>query len=385
MHSLERDTLTTRIPKRLVTSRVVLHVGYSCNLRCRFCYYIEDLEKGRVKDWTLESLQHRLSLARRLGKTAVDLTGGEPSIRKDIFELISFARSIGYTDINMITNGLKLNDPIFCSQLVQAGLNDILFSIHSPIEEEHDYLTRVQGSHRKIFQAMNNMQKLGIRGRVNSVISNINYKSIPQLFDLLLPFQPAAVNLIVFNPSETTMSLPDQDSTRIQDYWIISREIATALDIYSDQFETINVRFLPFCLLPGHEDVIRTQWQKMYEDQEWDPFLNIAFQKGWTVALGAFVAGIPLYPFFAPKFGRRNFYTLFNEVISTFRMKLYYKQTESCKRCSLRKICTGLPVDYVRRFNKTNLVSYQLNRIIQDPLYFCQHKKESFACLRRGM
>ncbi len=367
---------------RLVTKRFVLHVGYGCNLRCKFCYYIEDLEKGRTKNWTTEQIKQRLRIGRKFGKTAVDFSGGEPSIRGDILELISYAKSIGYAVVNMITNGLRLNNPTFCEQLVTAGLNDILFSIHSPLEKEHDYLTSVAGSHKKIFQALEHMQRLGIQARVNTVVSNINYNSLNLLFETLQPYAVGAVNLIVFNPSETTVSLPDNEGVRIADYWTISEKIAKALDIYKDKFETINVRFLPFCLLPGHEDTIRTQWQKLYEDQEWDPFLNISFQKGYWAAAGAFVAGLPLYPLYTPKFGKREPYTLFNEILSTFRMKLYYRQTESCKHCSLRQICTGLPADYVKRFNQTELRPYQLGQVIADPLYFCSSKTANFESLR---
>jgi MoaA/NifB/PqqE/SkfB family radical SAM enzyme len=368
--------------QRLVTKRVVLHVGYACNLRCRFCYYLEDLKKGKTRDWRTAKLKNRLQVARRLGKTAVDLTGGEPSIRQDIIEIIAFARSIGYSQVNMISNGLKLDELGFCRELVEAGLTDVLFSIHSPSEEEHDYLTCVKGSHRKILNALGNMQRLGVQGRVNSVVSNINYRHVPELFELLRPYAPAAVNLLVFNPSETTVTLPDDDGTRIDDYWVISREIGAALEAHKASFETVNVRFLPFCLLPGHEEVIRTQWQKLYEDQEWDPFLNIAFQKGYWAALGAFAAGLPLYPFFTPHFGRRDAYTLFNEILSTFRIKLYYRQLEPCKRCSLRKICTGLPADYVKRFNRTELRPYALDGLIEDPLYFCRDKTSVFESLR---
>ena len=178
------------------------------------------------------------------------------------------------------------------------------------------------------------------------------------------------------------MSLPDDDGTRIEDYAVISSEIDKALNTYANRFEAINVRFLPFCLLSGHEDVIRTQWQKMYEDQEWDPFLNICFQKGYWAAFGAFFAGLLLYPLFTPKSGKRDPYTWANEVISTFRIKLYYRQLASCKRCSLRKICTGLPVDYVKRFNKTELKPYSLDTVVEDPLYFCHDRAANFESLR---
>ena len=120
----------------------------------------------------------------------------------------------------------------------------------------------------------------------------------------------------------------------------------------------------------------------MYEDQEWDPFLNISYQKGYWAACGAFAAGLPLYPFYAPTFGRRDWYTLFNEIISIFRIKLYYRQLEPCRHCSLRKICTGLPVDYVRRFSRTELKPYNLGGVVRDPLHFCQGKAENFESLR---
>jgi len=120
----------------------------------------------------------------------------------------------------------------------------------------------------------------------------------------------------------------------------------------------------------------------MYEDQEWDPFLNIAFQKGYWAAFGAFAAGLPLYPAFAPRHGKRDAYTKFNEIISTFRMRYYYRQLEACKGCSLRKICPGLPVDYVRRFDKTELKAYQLGSVIEDPLHFCRNKVSNFRSLR---
>ena len=114
-----------------------------------------------------------------------------------------------------------------------------------------------------------------------------------------------------------------------------------------------------------------------------EAFLNIAFQKGYWAAFGAFLAGLPLYPFFTPKFGNRDAYTWFTEVLSTFRMKLYYRQPEPCKHCSLRKICTGLPADYVKRFNKTELIPYDLGAIIGDPLYFCGDKRGNFKSLRK--
>jgi len=51
-----------------VTRRFVLQAGFSCNARCRFCYYRESLRKGTIKDDTTDKVKAKLMEGRRLGK-----------------------------------------------------------------------------------------------------------------------------------------------------------------------------------------------------------------------------------------------------------------------------------------------------------------------------
>lgn len=367
---------------RIVTRRFVLQAGFLCNARCRFCYYRESLEKGTVSDFTTEEVKKKLREGRRLGKDQVDISGGEPTIRKDIFEIIRYAKETGYRKICLITNGIKMHDESFCNKLIEAGMNDILFSIHSPIEEEHDYLTQVKGSWRKLMAGLDHISKSNIEYRINTTVTNANYKNIDSLFKLLRPYKPHAINLLIFNPSEETVE-KENDEVRIVDYNKVAEEVSKAISKYGKDFETINVRWLPFCLLIGHEELIRTRWQKMYEDQEWDPYLNIKYNRGLIACILSFFAGCLLYPFRAPMYGKRDFYTFLNECITTFRVELYHKKLKECKKCSLRKICDGLPRDYVKRYNKTKLTPYKLGEVIRDPLYFCRDYDGNFESLRR--
>ena len=77
---------------------------------------------------------------RRHGKDAVDFTGGEPTIRRDIFEIISYAKEIGFKKICLITNGQRLADKEFAKKIVDSGANDFLFSIHEHDEKTYDNL-----------------------------------------------------------------------------------------------------------------------------------------------------------------------------------------------------------------------------------------------------
>ena len=355
--------------ERKITKRFVLHVGFSCNERCVFCYYRDSLEKGTVKDLSTKEIKKRLHIARRYNKTAVDFSGGEPTIRKDIFEIISYAKKIGFKDICIITNGLQMNSHEFCKKLVESGLNDVLFSIHSPSSEIHDSLTQVKGSWSKIMQAMSNMKKLNTNYRVNTVVNDLNYKDLGSYFSLLKKYNPKEINLLVFNPAEETINYKD-NNVNIEDYNIIAKNIKEALDKHASQFNKINIRFLPFCLLKGHEKRIRTMWQKIYEEKEWDPYLFMRFRKNNLWALYSFIVGFfTSLPNGIPFYGKKNFHAFLCETIQAGRIFYNKKHTKSCKKCSLRKICPGLPRAYIKKYNKTKLYPYH-GKIIKGPLYF---------------
>ncbi len=364
---------------REVTRRFVLQVGFSCPWRCKFCYYRESLKKGNVKDFTTEEVKEKLKEGRRLGKDQVDFSGGEPSIRKDLFEIISYARKIGYKKVCMITNCFRTHDMNYVNKLIDSGLNDVLLSLHSPIEKEHDWLTQVPGSLKKVMKSLENFSKTKIEYRVNSTISDINYKNMDLFFKIIKPYKPHAYNLLVLNPTQETDS--ENGEITIKDYNKIGESIGKSITKYKKDFKTINVRWIPFCMLKGNEEHVRTRWQKLYEDQEWDPYLNIKYNKGLWAAIGSAAAGLFLYMVYAPRYGKRGLYTKFNEMITTFRVKLYHRQLSECKHCSLRKICDALPANYVKNFNKTKLSPYE-GVAINDPLHFCKEYKDNFRSLR---
>ena len=81
----------------------------------------------------------------------------------------------------------------------QSGLSEILFSLHS-VNEIHDNLTGIKGSFDKILKSINNAKELGIKIRINAVVTNSNYKFIDNLyFDLLENINPFELNFLPLN------------------------------------------------------------------------------------------------------------------------------------------------------------------------------------------
>jgi len=364
-----------------VTKRFVLHVGYSCNERCEFCYYLDDLKKGRIKDGTTAQNKRKIAIAAAFGKTAIDISGGEPTIRPDLPELISYCREKGFRDITIITNGQRTADPAYCRTLKEAGLTEGLFSIHSHSAEIHDGFTHVPGSFERINRSVENFRAAGLQVRVNTVVNSENYKYLDQFFELVHKYQPRTVNLILFNPSETASKLSKDNAIRISDYQIIGDAVSAALDKWKEKIGIVNVRFLPFCFLRKHPDCIRTEWQKVHEDQEWDPILLVAFQKNWPAAIASTLAGF-FTQWNVPAYRSGDFLTYLNKKLSGFRMKLYYRQGAPCRNCSLSPICTGLQRDYVGKFGFPDVEPFRLPGKVHDPLHFVKGLKDIFASLR---
>lgn len=151
--------------------------GYVCNANCRFCSLPE--ERGKIESQTQE-LFLSIYRARKDGFKYLGIGGGEPTVRKDLASLIAFAKKIGFSVVRIETNGIRLAYFDYCQDLVKAGLDFVKISIHGHKAQIHDYLTRVPGSFEKVLQAIDNLQKLGVRVEINTVINKKNYRFYPQ-------------------------------------------------------------------------------------------------------------------------------------------------------------------------------------------------------------
>lgn len=141
---------------------VTVAVTYRCQARCVHCY-ANSPERPHEPEPTTEQLKSVISQVKALGAMAVHFSGGEPLLRKDLFELIRYARDLGLlTRIN--SNGLLLDEEN-TGQLKAAGLTECGVSLDSADPETHDRLRGVPGLHEKVLQGIRNLarQKIPIR------------------------------------------------------------------------------------------------------------------------------------------------------------------------------------------------------------------------------
>lgn len=135
-------------------------------------------------------------------KEALDVvfTGGEPTIRKDIVELISYAHEIGYGEIQIQTNGRMFAYMNFCKEMVAAGANVFVLALTGHKEELHNYITGAE-SFKEIIKGIVNLKSLGQTVKINCVVTKPNYRHLTETARLFVKlgvnqFQFAFVHIV---------------------------------------------------------------------------------------------------------------------------------------------------------------------------------------------
>ena len=107
------------------TCCALLEVTSRCNLHCAYCF----ADGGRPDaDPGLEEMKAAvLEIVRQCGSPLLQLSGGEPTLRDNLPELVRFAKEAGCSYVQLNTNGIRLaEDPLYAKELADAGL-DIVF------------------------------------------------------------------------------------------------------------------------------------------------------------------------------------------------------------------------------------------------------------------
>ena len=121
------------------TCCALLEVTGRCNLRCRYCF----ADGGREDpDPSLEECKRAIrEIVRQCGQPLLQFSGGEPTLRDDLPELIRYAREAGcsYTQLN--TNGIRLaQDPAYAKSLAEAGLDIVFLQFDGTREDIYETL-----------------------------------------------------------------------------------------------------------------------------------------------------------------------------------------------------------------------------------------------------
>jgi MoaA/NifB/PqqE/SkfB family radical SAM enzyme len=227
-----------------------LHITDLCNFACAFCVWGDSLcRRDDPVEWS--GLEAFLTEHRGEGFEWVNLHGGEPTLRRDLFRLLALIRLLGYPNVSLQTNGWALANRRFTERLAEGGVSLVVISLHGATAGVHDGLVGAPGSLARLLRGMDHLAALGIAMRTNTVITRENLSELPAIADLAVGHGAREVNLSSLMPSGRAWSGAE---TPAPSFRAVRGPVAAAVRRAEEGGARVTLEGFPFCAAPHLED-----------------------------------------------------------------------------------------------------------------------------------
>jgi MoaA/NifB/PqqE/SkfB family radical SAM enzyme len=201
-----------------------LAVTYRCNYNCRMCdipLQKDKLEDQGLREFSTERMKELIRDFSLLGVAGIGFTGGEPLLRDDIFELLSFSKELGML-AHLNTNGFFL-DEAHVKKLIEAKVDSLNISLDGATAETHDKIRGHKGAFDRVLAALKlieqerKRQDSSLRLKVVTVLSEDN---IDEVKDLIKLSYTLGTDCIEFVPQQCFAASLQQETFRYSDAFL---------------------------------------------------------------------------------------------------------------------------------------------------------------------
>ncbi len=169
------------VREKFVPLVISWNVTANCNLKCVHCY-INAGEKETINELSTDAAKMLIHQIAEVSKPLLILSGGEPLLRKDIFELVRYGTDRGLK-MAMGSNGVLLDDAV-ARNLKNAGITTVSISLDSSGPMLHDEFRGVEGSWQRAIEAIKALRRNNVITQVNTTVTKQNYNEINDIMAL---------------------------------------------------------------------------------------------------------------------------------------------------------------------------------------------------------
>jgi radical SAM protein len=158
---------------------IAWEVTRACAFACVHCR--ADAQQQRdPRELTTAEGRSLLERFREFGQPIVVFTGGDPMMRRDLFELIGYATQLGLR-CSLTPTATALPTTERLTQAMQAGVRRIALSLDAPSPEVHDAFRQVPGSWERTMRILHNAQSIGLSAQINTTVTRLNADLLPEM------------------------------------------------------------------------------------------------------------------------------------------------------------------------------------------------------------
>ena len=158
---------------------IAWEVTRACAFACVHCR--ADAQHTRdPRELTTEEGHHLLDRFKQFGSPIVVFTGGDPMMRRDLFELIHYATELGLR-ASLTPTATALPTPERLNKAMEAGVRRIALSLDAPSPEVHDAFRQVPGSWERTMKILRNAHSVGLSAQINTTVTKFNVHLLPDM------------------------------------------------------------------------------------------------------------------------------------------------------------------------------------------------------------
>ena len=177
---------------------IAWEVTRSCNLACRHCRAEAHPEPYPGELSTAEA-KALIDTFPEVGSPIIIFTGGEPTMRGDVYELASYARDKGLRCV-MSPNGTRIT-PEVARKIRDAGFQRCSISIDEADAARHDEFRRMKGAFEASMRGIENLKQAGMEFQINTTVTRSNLASFKNMFELCEKLGAAAWHIFLLVPT----------------------------------------------------------------------------------------------------------------------------------------------------------------------------------------
>ncbi|MDO8737045.1 MAG: heme b synthase [Thermoleophilia bacterium] len=315
---------------------IAWEVTRKCGLSCRHCRAAAN--KGPYPgELSTEKCFQVIDEIAELGKPIVILTGGDPMLRENIYEIARYGTEKGLKMV-MSPCGTLLNEEN-AQKLKDAGIERISISIDGANAETHDDFRRVPGAFDEAIKGIENAKKAGLEFQINTTVTKVNLAELPDILKLAIDLGAAAFHPFLLVPTGRGKELAAQE--------LSPEQYEETLNWVYDQREIVPLHFKPTCA-PHYYRILRQRAHAEGKKVTPEEFGMDARAKGCLGGQGfcfiSYKGEVQICGFLDVKCGDLNeqsFGEVWNESKVFKQMRDLDNYHGRCGYCEYRRFCGG--------------------------------------------
>jgi AdoMet-dependent heme synthase len=308
----------------------------NCNLACIHCRASATTGPYSGELDTAEAFQLLDQIA-EVAKPIIILTGGEPLLRDDIFDIAAYGTQKGLRMV-MAPNGTLVTEDI-AKKLLAAGIKRISISLDGATAQSHDSFRKVDGAFEGAINAMKIAKKVGLDFQVNTTITKTNLDQIPKIQQLAVKRGAVAHHIFLLVPTGRGKYIVDTE--------INAAEYEDTLNWFYDQRDKTPLDLKATCA-PHYYRILRQRSKKEGKSISFDTHGLDAVTRGCLGGIGfCFIShrgDVQPCGFLNADCGnvrQRSFVDIWQHAEVFTALRDYDRLKGKCGPCEFKRVCGG--------------------------------------------